>query len=179
MYAGPNTLWVSADRRTRLEYDGADLNIYVDDVLEQQLGDTKIVAAGATLSVVRATHRGKIITFDQASGSVITLPAATGSGDKYEFVVTTTVGSNSHILKVANASDTMAGVLTTATTTTGAGTHEAAGGTDDTITMNGTTTGGIIGTHITAQDVAANLWLINGHLVGSGSLATPLSAGVS
>ena len=179
MYAGPNTVWISADRRSRLEYDGSDVNLYVDDVLEQSFGDTKIVAAGATLSVVRATHRGKIVTFDQASGSVITLPAATGSGDRYEFVVTTTVGSNNHILKVANASDTMVGVLTTATTTTGAGTHEAAGGTDDTITMNGDTGGGIVGSHITAVDVAANVWLVNGHLVGSGSLESPLSATVS
>lgn len=178
MYAGPNTLWISADRRTRLEYDGADLNVYVDDTLEMQLGDSKMVNAGATLTVVRATHRGKTIAFDQASGSVITLPAATGSGDEYNFVVGTTVGSNSHILKVANSSDTMVGTVSIATTTTGAGTHEAAGGTDDTITMNGTTTGGIIGSSIRVRDIAANVWLINGNLVGSGVLATTLSASV-
>lgn len=178
-YLGPNTLWISADRRTRLEYDGVDVNLYVDDVLESQFGDTKMVNAGATLSVVRATHRGKMICFDQVSGSVITLPAATGSGDEYEFVVTGTLSSNNHVLKVANASDTMAGVLTSATTTTGAGTHEAASGTDDTITMNGTTAGGIPGSYIKVKDVSANLWLVMGHLVASGSLGSPLSATVS
>ena len=29
MYAGPNTLWISADRQTRLEWDGATLTMYV------------------------------------------------------------------------------------------------------------------------------------------------------
>lgn len=31
MYAAPNTLWISADRKTRLEYSGTTLTLYVDD----------------------------------------------------------------------------------------------------------------------------------------------------
>lgn len=31
MYAGPNSLWISSDRKTRLEWDGATLTLYVDN----------------------------------------------------------------------------------------------------------------------------------------------------
>lgn len=123
-------------------------------------------------------HDGKIITLNRAAGQAVTLPPAIGSGAKLTFVVGTTITSNTTTIKVANSSDTMIGNVHTETTTAGAGLHEAAGGTDDTITMNGTTTGGIAGSTVEVVDIAANLWQINGNLVGSGTLATSLSATV-
>ena len=146
----------------------------------QDSNTRQTTAAGGTETITRATHLGRIVLLDTASGSVCTLPAAAGTGDTYRFFVSTTVTSNSHIVKVANASDTMVGMLETATTT-GATTNgfcEAAGGTDDTITMNGTTTGGIVGTYIECTDIATNLWLVYGQIIGSGALATSLSASV-
>lgn len=137
-----------------------------------------IAVAAATLTLDRHIHRDTVVNLARAAGVTVTLPAASGSGDRYYVHVSVAVTSNNHIIQVANANDTMAGEITTATTTTGAGTHEAAGGTDDTITMNGTTSGGLIGSNFEFVDVAANLWLVNGHMVGSGSLATPLSAAV-
>ena len=138
--------------------------------------------AGSTLTVTRASHAGRTILLDTLTGSVVTLPAAAGTGDKYRFFASVAPTSNNHIVKVANASDTMVGTLYTVTTTIAAAFSalgaEAAGGTDDTITMNGTTTGGIAGTLITCVDIATNLWLIDGQLVGSGTIATSLSATV-
>lgn len=125
-------------------------------------------------------HNGYTMRLKRAAGITVTLPPAIGKGDTYAFFIGTTVSSNSTIIKVANASDTMVGQLDTATTT-GATTNgfcEAAGGTDDTITMNGTTTGGIVGSYVVCKDVDVNLWLVNGILVGSGTLATSLSATV-
>ncbi len=74
----------------------------------------------------------------------------------------------------------MIGYVETATTTgaTTNGFAEAAGGTDDTITMNGTTTGGIEGSFVECIDIALNKWFVNGQLVGSGTLASSLSATV-
>ncbi len=137
-----------------------------------------ISATAATLTLDRHIHRDTVVSLNRAAGVTVTLPAASGSGDRYYVHVGTTVTLNNHIIQVANSSDTMAGVITTATTTTGAGTHEAAGGTDDTITMNGSTTGGIVGSYFELIDVATNLWMVVGHMVGSGVLATPLSAAV-
>jgi hypothetical protein len=139
----------------------------------------KPVALTASATLNRYSHAGRTVLLQKADGITATLPAATGTGDEYDVMVDTTITSNSAVVKVGNATDTMVGTVTTASTTTGAGTHEAAGGTDDTITMNGTTTGGIAGSRVRCKDVKAGLWLIEGHLVGSGTLATPLSATVS
>lgn len=132
----------------------------------------------ASLAVTEATHDGKIITIDKADGTAITLPAATGSGAKFEFFVGTTITSNSTTIKVANASDTMVGgvlILQDAGSTLAA--FEASG-TDDTITLNGSTTAGIKGDRFILTDVAANLWMVWGTVSGTGTEATVFSATV-
>lgn len=138
-----------------------------------------ISATASTLAVDSTTHAGRIVLLSRAAGIAVTLPAASGTLDFYRFLVTTTISSNSTTIKAANASDTFIGWLSTADTTGGNGWQEAAGGTDDTLTMNGTTTGGIVGSYIEATDIAANLWLIRANLVGSGTLAASFSATVS
>jgi len=138
-----------------------------------------ITTTAATLTLDYDKHNNTTVVVNRAAGCTVTLPAASGSGACYTVMVGTTISSNSFILKVANASDTMVGQLASATTTLGTASSEAAGGTDDTITMNGTTTGGIAGSVVKATDIAANLWLVDGKLVGSGTLATSLSAAVS
>lgn len=50
---------------------------------------------------------------------------------------------------------------------------------DDTITMNGSTTGGILGTFFRFTDVASGIFMIEGFLCASGAEADPFSAGVS
>ncbi len=83
------------------------------------------------------------------------------------------------MIKVDNASDTMDGhlvALQDAADTTVA--FETAA-TSDTITLNGTTTGGVsIGDFIQLWDVAAAQWAVNGTVTGSGIEATPFSATV-
>jgi len=140
---------------------------------------TPISITASTVTLDRHIHRGAWVVLNRAAGVTVTLPAATGSGDVYKILVGTTVSSNNDIIQVANASDTMVGNIQTATTTFGASDQEAAGGTDDTITMNGTTTGGIQGSYVILEDVADNLWLVQGALVGSGTIASSLSAAVS
>lgn len=137
-----------------------------------------IAVTSATLTLDRHIHAGTTTLLSRAAGVTVTLPAATGSGDVYTVVVQTAVTSNNDIVKVANSTDVMQGWVSTATVTTGAGTHEAIGGTDDTITMNGTTSGGLAGSLISLQDVAAGFWQVEAFLAGSGTLITPLSASV-
>lgn len=132
-------------------------------------------AAGSTLTASKTTHAGRLILLDTVSGSVVTLPASTGSGDRYSFVVTGTLSSNSHIIKVANASDTMSG-YGNVRSATGVGFFTVTA--SDTITMNGTTTGGVIGSYVEIRDVATNVWEVRANLVGSGTAATPFSATV-
>lgn len=140
----------------------------------------------ATLTIPSSTttedYNGRVFPLARAAGVTVTLPAATGTQATYRFLVSTTVTSNSDIIKVASASDYMVGSLsvsganaansvvvsTVGSTTTGS----------DTITMNGTTTGGIAGSFVQVQDIATGIWLVSGSLVGSGAAATPFSAAV-
>lgn len=145
------------------------------------LATKPVVVTAATLTLNRQNHSGGTVVINRAAGCTVTLPAATGSGDTYTVVVGTTVSSNSTKIQVANSSDTMAGHIVTglATGAAGADFGEALTSTDDTITMNGTTTGGIAGSRVTLMDIADNLWLVDGALIGSGTLATSVSAAVS
>jgi hypothetical protein len=61
-----------------------------------------IIGAGAT-KTLRAANNNNIIAFDTAGGSVVTLPAATGSGYTFDFYVKTLATSNSHIVYTATA----------------------------------------------------------------------------
>lgn len=138
-----------------------------------------VVADAATLAVTAALHAGRTVVLDRAAGVTATLPAATGSGDRYHFVVKTTVTSNANIIQVANASDIMAGHALVAQD--GGDTivaFETAADTD-TISGNGTTTGGVKGQSIELVDIAANLWWVRVTGSATGTEATPFSAAVS
>lgn len=139
----------------------------------------QVTSSGSSLTVTRNDHLGKDILLSAASATVI-LPAASGSGDEYHFVVTTTASGGNHVIKVANASDTMVGYLAMATGAAASGVvGDVAGSTDDTITMNGTTSGGIAGTDIYCKDLVTNVWYVTGVVAASGTATTIFSATVS
>jgi hypothetical protein len=138
-----------------------------------------LIAGGATLTMVEATHAGKTIALDTAAGSIVTLPASTGGGAVYRFLVTVTATSNSHIIKVANASDEMRGyVIQDSDTATAPNTWWAADN-DDTITLNRTTTGlAAQGEYFEIVDAVLNHFFVRGYSQASGTEATPFSATV-
>ena len=141
-------------------------------------GMSAVDCTAATLTVTAALHAGKLVTLNRAAGITVTLPAASGSQNVYRFYVGTAVTSNSNIIKVANSSDTFVGFVLSTLAAGGTTFGETAGGTDDTITMNGTTTGGLVGSYVELCDQAANVWQIRALLAGSGTLAVSLSASV-
>lgn len=138
-----------------------------------------ISVTASTLTVTAAAHANATIVLNRAAGTTVTLPAATGSGFRYRFVVGTTVTSNSDIIKVANASDTMTGnaIVASDNAADAAIAFETAA-TSDTITLNGTTTGGIKGDYIELEDVASTLWAVKVVTSATGTEVTPFSATV-
>jgi len=137
-----------------------------------------VATTASTLTVTAATHGGRIVTLDRAAGIAVTLPVASGSGTRYWFVLITSITSNSTTIKVPDASGTMTGaaiVLQDAGDTM-VGFETAA--TTDTITWNGTTTGGIKGDMVELIDIAANLWSVRVTQSATGTEATPFSATV-
>lgn len=137
------------------------------------------IAAGATLAVTAALHAGRTINLNTAAGSVCTLPAATGTGNKYRFRVGVLATSNSHIVKVTGT-DVMQGMLLCLDSNLAAvnmwGFATAAD--SDTITLDRTNTGSVsLGEWLECEDVATGVWQVSGVLSGAAP-ATPFSAAV-
>lgn len=137
----------------------------------------KVTAATAFLNV--NDHDGKTVVVDAAAGCAIRLPAANGSGAEFRILIGTTITSNSTTIKVANATDTLVGFVYQAQP--GGNTVSAfeTAATDDTITFNGTTTGGIKGDIVEVTDIRAGFWSLRALTAATGTTATPLSATVS
>lgn len=134
---------------------------------------------GATLAVNEFDHEGRIITLNAAAGVAVTLPASVGGGAKYKFIIGTTITSVGTTIKVANTTDAFQGwsnyVGDDAAALTG---FIAVAGTDDTVTLNGTTTGGYVGDTVEFIDVGAGRWQVEIFGKATGGEATPFSATV-
>ncbi len=137
-----------------------------------------VTASSATLTVTEALHEGRIINLDRAAGVTVTLPAATGSGARYTFLTKTTVTSNNNIIQVVG-DDTMKGTAWMAADGGDTVVAFETAADSDTITMNGSTKGGIVGSRIELIDYAADTWNVQAFLQGTGTEATPFSAAVS
>ena len=140
---------------------------------------TRIVATTVTeLSVTAVAHGSKVVLVNSTGALAVTMPAATGSGEKFTFVIGVDATATAHTIVVANTADAFTGVSVLATTATGEVTGFATTATDDTITLNGTTQGGAKGDRIEIIDVATAIFQVS--IVGraTGSVATPFSAGV-
>lgn len=146
---------------------------------------TPVTVTASALTVTSAVHAGRTVVLNRAAGVAVTLPAATGSGDKYRFIVLTTASGGSYTIAVPNATDYMIGVaLESADDATGTAKAFATANTgtvateSDTITLNGTTTMGIKGTIVELQDIASAVWEVKVAGQATGTEATPFSAAV-
>lgn len=139
---------------------------------------TRLVAAGGTLTLTLASHDGRYIQLDTAAGSVVTLPAATGTGAIFYFYVSAIATSNSHIIKVVGT-DVMDGMIFSLSDNSANVVGWIAGATDDTITLNRTTTGSVTnGEFIRLIDSASGVWSVSGMTASTGTEATPFSSAV-
>jgi hypothetical protein len=164
-----------------IQFGGVDLTATIAALANNA---ARYVAAGSAKSLTSANDK-QTIELNALAGSIVTLPAATGSGVKYRFVVTVLPTSNSHVVQVASASDFMVGSVE-AVLASGVidGFSAANSGTvatnSDTITLNRSTTGGVhLGEYFSLEDLAANTWLVSESLLTETSTgATPFSAAV-
>ena len=131
----------------------------------------------ATFTVTQEVA-GDTIILDRAAGQTITLPAAVGSGSVYRFFVKTTITSNSTIIRCANSVDVMQGFAVVLQDAGDALVGFETAANTDTITFNGTTTGGVRGALVDLIDVEAGLWSVNLRGAATGVEATPFSATV-
>lgn len=130
-----------------------------------------ITTATATLTDYEA---GGVVVVNRAAGCTITLPDATGSGRQY--LITTIVDQTGDlVIQAPDANNVMQGIAMTDMT----GVIFATADTTDTITLNGTTSGGLKGARVQLIDVAADTWNVLVLSEASGTEVTPFSAAVS
>lgn len=135
-----------------------------------------VTVADATVTITDDAHVGQRVVFNRAAGVTATLPAATGSGNRYEFIGAIDA-TGDQIIQVTG-DDTMAGVAYLGNDSAGASCFYTAA-TSDTITLDGSTTGGLKGWRVICDDIAADTWAVVVMSEASGTEATPFSAAVS
>lgn len=135
-----------------------------------------VITITAATTLADDAYAGVTINLNSTTGRIITLPAATGTGFSYKIFVGATVSSGSHVIRVASSSDVMQGAIAIATDIAGVTCPTAVD--SDTLTMNGSTTGGVRGSLVELQDIATGIWMVRGSLVSTGAEATPFSAAV-
>ena len=137
----------------------------------------------ATDAVTIVEHAGRTLLLGEVGGNALvtlTLPAATGSGAVYKMIVSVTNTSN-YKIQVANASDTIDGIMLYLDEDGTAVTAFPTVAASDTITLNGGTTGGIVGDYLELIDIATNQYHVRGvmRVAAGANPATPFSAAVS
>lgn len=178
------TQWYVADHSGNL-LTTTQINLLVGllataaEINRNNKASTRIVALAVDTSITELLHDGKTIVMGGAGSSrTFTLPAATGAGGRYRFVVGA-VNTSNYVIKSVAGADLMEGIIFGASSTdsaTDAARTWLSGATDDTITLNGTTTGGAaIGDWVEVEDTSAVSWHVRGMITQSGSEATPFS----
>lgn len=141
-------------------------------------GSSGVVATTATTVSLSATVYGNkllVINTNSSSGCAVTLPAATGTGVKYEILngIAQTQGS---ITVVRAGSDVMKGrAISLDSTAVATHANIFVSLVATTITWNRTTQGGIGHDHITLWDSASGEWRVLVESNCSGANATPFS----
>jgi hypothetical protein len=140
---------------------------------------TRIVPTTATALSLTITQHGErvvVVNTNSTVANTFTLPAATGSGVRFEVIngIAQTQGS---IVIAANGTDVMKGRALSFDSTAVA-THAnifVSSASSDKVTWNRTTTGGLGEDSLIAWDEAANTWRVQVISRCSGANATPFS----
>ena len=136
---------------------------------------TRLVALAGSTSITAALHEGRdCLLTGTGSAYTQTLPAATGSGNRFRFIVGA-VNTSNHII-ATDATATFYGQIVTSSSTDTPDLAQpwVSAGTNTKITLNGTTTGGqAVGDVIEIVDIATNKFMVIGFTQTSGTEATP------
>ena len=159
-------------------------------------GPSNVIDADSSTSLTVATHAGRIVHNDAAGAVTYTLPAVNATADSGVSgpgpdlnnannvgatftIISSITKTGSLIVQVANSTDVMTGMATmldTDTNDTMEGFMTVAA--SDTITLTGTTSGGVTHATIVCTVLATGLWTVSVRTGGTVNLVTPFSAAV-
>ena len=141
-------------------------------------GSGSVVTLSSDTTLTSALHAGRVMLLDKTDGLTVTLPAASGSGNVYKFFVKTTITSNNYVIQVASSDDTMSGIAVVANDSDNTASIFETLAASDTITLDGSTKGGILGGMVELQDLYSGKYLVKINQSATGTEATPFYAAV-
>ena len=155
-------------------------------------GNIKTLNTSTSLTV--ADHAGRIVLNDSASAVTFTLPALNATANSavagptdynnsnnlgaYFEIFASITKTGSLIVQVANTNDVMVGGAKFIDDTSDNMVGFETGSTSDTITLNGSTTGGVTYSKITCTAISSTQWKVDVDTGCTGTPATPFSAAV-
>lgn len=133
----------------------------------------QIIGDAVATRTLTAKEAGSMSLWDSAAGVIYTLPSPI-AGQEFEFFCTVTITSGNATVQTNLATEFILGEVFTYTTATASGAGFAFNGSSHVkCQMNGTTSGGIIGSWVRLRALSSTVWAINGLIVGSGTIVTP------
>ena len=159
-------------------------------------GPANVIDADSSTSLTVATHAGRIVHNDAAGAVTYTLPAVNATADSGVAgpgpdlnnlnnvgatftIINSITKTGSLIVQVANSTDVMSGGAFYIDDTSDNVVGFETVATSDTITLNGTDTGGVTYAKIICTVLGTGLWSVSVHTGCTGSPATCFSAAVS
>jgi hypothetical protein len=166
----------SANATTAVLGELADLTATAAEINRATDLSARIINTTATeLAVTLASHSDKIVVVDSSSPIAVTFPAASGTGAKYTFLINTAATATGHTFTLGTL-DVYKGAAHVASTSTDKVDSFLTTATDDKLTLNGTTKGGISGDRIEIIDSKLSVYQITAWLCGSGTIETGFTA---
>ena len=159
-------------------------------------GPANVVDADSSTSLTVASHAGRIVHNNAAGAVTYTLPAINANSDSavagpgadlnnlsnigatFEIFASITK-TGDLVVQVANSNDVMVGGAKFIDDTSDNMVGFETASTSDTITLNGSTTGGVTFSKITCTAISSTQWKVDVESGCTGSPATPFSAAVS
>lgn len=134
----------------------------------------KVVSGLGATYTLSVDDTDSTVLFDRAAGIVVTLPTAV-PGLVFEFKTPVSVTTNNYKVITGAATEFLTGSVRTVKTDLTTLESIPNGTTHRAVTMNGTTTGGLIGTTLRFVCLSTTLWEVWGVAQSSGVIATPLT----
>jgi len=132
---------------------------------------------GTAAAPMAKSHLNRTIVNGHADGLDVFLPAVSSADAGMWLRVVVGVTNTTSIIVTAATGDPLVGnvIITKATDAVANAAYFASDGTDLIFTLDGTTTGGLIGSEVLFQVNKDGYWMVSGNLNGSGTLATSFS----
>lgn len=175
-------VWTQEDNNVAtVSYDNTDFDVSASVAVSGSLGFLRPVVTvdtDATYTVTTA-QSGTLFVLAKASGITFTLPTA-AVGLTYEFFVSVSCTSNNYGIDT-DGTDVFSGIVSNVDKDQAYDSATIlqaickADGTPTHIDMNGSTTGGLIGSRLVITAISADVWSVDGILHGDSNVITCFS----